>query len=108
MSEDETKKLTDRQLLELIRRDLADVKARLATVEAFVEDRSRDTRPLLGQIQKELTDTRTELSGRLETLEGEVKTIRRELGLLREDIRNERLARVESAERIEDLERKPS
>jgi hypothetical protein len=85
MSEDETKKLTDRQLLELIRRDLADVKPRLATVEAFVEDRSHDTRPLLGQIQKELTDTRTELSGRLETLEAEVKTIRRELSLLRED-----------------------
>jgi hypothetical protein len=72
MREDETKKLSDRQLLEQISRGLA-------PVEAFVDDRQRDTRPLLGEIQKEIAEFRAEF------LEFK-QEMRHELRMLREDL----------------------
>jgi len=114
MTEENTKDLTDSEKLNLILADLAvlknemaDVKSRLVKVEAFVDDRSRDTRPKLEMIHKEVADIRAEFGERLIAIEREVKTIRRELGLLREDIRNERLERVELEERVSSLEGKP-
>jgi hypothetical protein len=74
---------------------------RLAALEARGDDRARETRPLLDQIIKEMVTTR-------ETLEQEIRIIRREIGLLREDMRNERMARAELGERIDDLERRPN
>jgi hypothetical protein len=91
MSDDETKKLSDRQLLEQISR-------RLAAVESFVEDRSRDTRPLLGQIQKELADFRGEFLDFKQEM-------RHELRMLREDLTAERKQRLVLEDRIEELER---
>jgi hypothetical protein len=88
------------------------VLSRLAALEA---QGANMTRPLLNQLIQEMTQTRDVLTerldgmdGRLAALEQESKIIRRELGLLREDIRNERIARVELAERVEQLEQRPS
>jgi hypothetical protein len=52
MSEDETKKLTDRQLLEQI----------AARPQRIEDDRARETKPLLGEIRKELADFRAEMA----------------------------------------------
>jgi chromosome segregation ATPase len=104
----DTADLTDREILQAILR-------RLDALEARADDRARETRPLLDQIIKETVTTRETLSermdgieARLDAIERESKTIRREMGLLREDIRGERLHRAELAERIEDLERRPN
>jgi chromosome segregation ATPase len=93
----DTADLTDRELLQAILR-------RLDGLEALVDDRLKDTRPLWQGINQRLE--RIEAS--LEVIERESKTARREMGLLREDIRGERLHRAELAERIEDLERRPN
>lgn len=45
----------------LVRAELASLGARLVKVEAFVEDRSRDTRPMLDKIYKEVADLRIEM-----------------------------------------------
>jgi archaellum component FlaC len=93
--------LSDRQLLEAIRRDLALVSARLSKVESFVDDRSRDTRPMLGEIQREITEMRAEFRE-------EIRDIRHELRMIREDMAAEHKRRVDLLGRVEDLERRPS
>lgn len=107
MTEENTKGLTTDEKLDLILAELVDLRNWRTKVEAFIDDRSRDTRPKLELIHKEVADIRTEFGERLVAIEREVKTIRRELGLLREDIRNERLERVELEERVSSLEGKP-
>lgn len=96
-----TADLTDREVLERILR-------RLETLEAKSDDRARETRPLLDHLIKEMIETRESLAERMAALEQESKNIRRELGLLREDIRHERLERAELAERVDDMERRPN
>ncbi len=108
MSEDPTKNLTTDEKLDLIISDLADVKARLGKVEAFVEDHQRDTRPLLNLIHKELADTRvemraefTEVKGRLMDLERKFEAMASEYFGIRANIRV-------LEERVSGIERKPS
>lgn len=98
MTDDITKDLSDSDKLNLILTRLTALESRMGALET---DRARDTRPLLGEIRKEMQDG-------FARLEEESKRTRREIGMLREDARNERLARVELAERVEDLERRPS
>jgi hypothetical protein len=88
-----TEDLSDRQLLLL----LFD---RVARLEASAEDRARETRPLWQRLDGQVTG----LIAGVQDLKGEIKLIRREIGLMREDIRNERLERVALAERVADLE----
>lgn len=114
MAEDITKDLTDGEKLNLILAELAELRAWRAKVDAFIEGRSRDTRPKLEMIHKEIVDTRLEARERFDqaevrmtSMEKEIKTLRREVGLLREDLWSERKERVELAERVSALEQRP-
>ena len=69
--------------------------ARLIKVEAFVDDRSRDTRPKLDSIYKDVADIKEDLRATNHTLR-----------LFREDIWGERKERAGMEYRIELLERK--
>jgi chromosome segregation ATPase len=112
-------------MLRLVLADVRDIKARVAALEAgqaalqaTVDDRLRDTRPLWQEInarteriEEGQTDAAARLDrveARLDGIEQETRTIRRDIGFLREDIRNERIARAELAERVEELERRPN
>jgi hypothetical protein len=72
---------------------LEQILARLSSLEATVEDRLRDTRPLWKGFGE-----------RFDKLEEFMKDVRTDVRLLREDIRNERKERIELAERVEDIE----
>jgi len=81
---------------------------RLSTLEA---QGAKTTRPLLDQLIKEVIQTRETLTERLDgidaslaALEQEANIIRQELGLLREDVRNERMTSAEPADRVEQVE----
>ncbi len=54
MSEENTKDLTVDEKLDLLLAEMANVQMQLAKLEAFAEDRSRDTRPMLDKIHKKL------------------------------------------------------
>lgn len=91
MTDGITKDLSDSDQLNLIlsrltaiETDGREMKTRLTAIE---EDRARDTRPLLGEIRREMQDG-------FARLEEEGKSTRREIRMLREDARNERLARA--------------
>ena len=88
-SKELTKDLTDSEKLDVIL-------ARLVRVEAFIEDRARDTNPMLGRIYKEVADLNVSV-GRKE----------RDIQLLREDIKNERHERVILGQRGTTLENRP-
>lgn len=107
-TEDITKDLTDSDKLNMLLTQMAAFQTWQTKVDAFIDDRARDTKPLLGQILKEVQDGFARIEMRLSTVEEESKRTRREVGMLREDMRNERLARVELIERIEDLEQRPA
>jgi low affinity Fe/Cu permease len=100
-----TSDLTVDEKLDQVLRKLSDLDAKVATLES---QGTGTTRPLLDRILKEMIETRETLTERIAALEQESKTIRREMGLLREDIRGERLHRAELAERVEELERRPN
>lgn len=104
MTEEITKNLTADEKLDLILSRLDGIETRLAKVEVFVEDRSRDTRPMLDRIHKDLADTRVELA----EMRADVGDVKREIRLLREDMWNERKERVELAERVGRLDARPA
>ncbi len=108
MTDENTKDLTSDEKLDLILAELADLREWRAKVDAFIEDRLPDTRPLHERTVKEMIETRELLLERSASIEREVKTTRREIGLLREDIRNEQLERVELAERVSAIEQRPN
>ena len=92
-TKDLTEDLSDRQLL------LA-LLERVARLEAAEEERARETRPLWQRLDGQLTT----LLADMQDVKGDMKLARREIGLLREDIRNERMERAALAERVSDLE----
>jgi N-methylhydantoinase B/oxoprolinase/acetone carboxylase alpha subunit len=101
---DLTQDLSAVEMLRLVLADVRDIKARVSALEAgqaelraIVDDRLKDTRPIWQAINE-----------RTERIEEEIRRVRREMGLLREDIRGERMARVELAERVDEIERKPN
>ena len=67
--EEITKDLTDSENLTLILSELADMKIGRTKVDAFIEDRSRDTQPMLGKIHKEIADTRYEMREKFEQVD---------------------------------------
>ena len=100
MNEENTKDLstlTTDEKLNLLLSDMRDIKARLASLEAFAEDRSRDTRPMLERIHQEVAEQGQTLHA-----------LRRDVELFREDIFNERRARADLAARVTEIERRPS
>jgi hypothetical protein len=78
MTEENTKDLTDSEKLNLILAELADLREWRAKVDAFIDDRSRDTRPKLDLIIKELSDAREEIRDvvtRLDRIESRLETL---------------------------------
>jgi len=114
MNEDRTQELTkelsdSEKLAFLVEEALAnrawqqEVSARLAKVESFVEDRSRDTRPMLELIHKEVAD----LGQSVNHLKQSVRDIRGDIRIFREDAWREKHERQDLADRIEALEQRP-
>jgi hypothetical protein len=97
LTENLIKELTDSQKLNLILTDLADIKARLVKVEAFIDDKSRDTNPMLERIYKEVAEqTRS------------IREIRNELKLIHERLNYEGRERFDLEGRVAALESRPS
>jgi hypothetical protein len=82
MSENTTTNLTSDDKLNRILAELSYMKDRMMKVEAYVDDRSRDTRPLLGQMQKEIADFRVEVVAQIKEANSELKHINRKLDVL--------------------------
>jgi hypothetical protein len=107
MNEDSTAELTkdmsDSEKLAFIVAELianrewqADLSARMTKVETFVEERSRETRPILELILKEVAD-----------LSQSVKEIRIDLKLLHEERWKEKRERAELEARVTAVENRP-
>ena len=98
MNEENTKDLTVDEKLDLllaemafVKTELGSVQMRLVKVEAFVEDRSRDTRPMLDKIHKEVADTRVEVG----EVKSHLKRLERKWAVLNEDVMEVRIAQRE-------------
>jgi hypothetical protein len=112
MTDENTADLTTDELLRMI---LARLDRLEAQAQAQAEERANTTRPLLDRAIAEMIQTRemltehlAQVGERLAVVERETRIIRREIGLLREDIRNERMERVELAERVSAIEQRPN
>ncbi|MDQ3012814.1 MAG: hypothetical protein M3X11_19165 [Acidobacteriota bacterium] len=108
MNEESTKDLTIDEKLDMILSELAFLKAdfgaRLVKVEAFVEDRSRDTRPILDKIYKEVADLRIEVK----EVKDRVVRIDRKFDVLNSDVVELRSADREFEQRLTVIERQPA
>ena len=74
----------------------AEMSARLAKVEAFAEDRSRETRPIMERILKEIAD-----------LGQSVKEIRADIRILRDEDWRKKRELTELDDRVTTLESRP-
>lgn len=104
MNEDKTQELTkelsdSEKLAFLVEEAIAnrawqaEMRSRLEKVETFVDERSRETRPILELIVKEVAD-----------LGQSVKEIRTDLKLLRQEMWHEKRERADLEERVTTLE----
>ena len=103
-TKDLTKDLTDSEKLNLILAELGNIKSELADlrvwrakVDAFIEDRSHETRPILELIYKEIADLRQD-----------VKDLKVEMKLQHQDLWGQRKELVTLDERISALEQRPA
>lgn len=97
MTEDPTKELTPDEMLRMILE-------RLARLESQAEDRSRETRPKLDLIIKELSDAREEIRdvvARLDRIESRFET-------LAMDVVDVRAAQRRLGDRVSEIERRPN
>ncbi|MBL8192071.1 MAG: hypothetical protein JNK38_28935 [Acidobacteria bacterium] len=94
--EEITKDLTDSEKLNLILAELADMKIWRTKVDAFIEDRSRDTQPMLGKIHKEIADTRHEMRERFEKSDQRFNKIEEQLAVVSQD--SKKIARLVRAQ----------
>lgn len=85
--EEKTKNLTMDEKLDLVLTELADVKAPVVKLEAFAEERSRDTKPVLGQIHAHIANTRIEMRERFERVDERFRELEKPIALVREDAR---------------------
>ncbi len=111
MSEEKTKDLTsdeklDRILTELafVKSDLAFVKmdfgARLARLEAFAEDKSPDTRPMLDRIHKAVADLTVEVV----EVKSELMRLNRKWEVLNDDVMEVRVFNRDLNRRLDKIE----
>jgi hypothetical protein len=109
---DETKDLTaelsDSEKLDLLLRTALLLDTRVAKLEAFVEDRSRDTRPKLELIHKEIADTREEFRVELGEVKSRVIRIERKFDVLAQDNLDIRASQKEIERRMDKLEKIPA
>jgi hypothetical protein len=108
--EETTKDLSDSEMLDLILSRLSSVESRLAALE---EDRTRETRPKLDLIHKEIADMRIEMREGQARTEDQLEHVKTKLDLMVLDAADMRTvqhrlgARVSALERAE-IERRPS
>lgn len=110
MNDENTKDLTMNEKLDmvlaelgLVRSELAAAQTKLVRVEAFVEDRSRDTRPMLDKIYIEVADLRIEMKD----TKDRVVRIDRKFDVLNSDVVELRAADRDFEHRLTVLERQP-
>ena len=100
MNEENTKDRTVNEKLDVVLAELAFLKAdfgaRLAKVEAFIEDRSRDTRPMLDKVYKEVADIGIEVK----EIKDRVVRIDRKFDVLNSDVVELRSADREFEQRL--------
>lgn len=111
MTDDPTKDLTDGEKLNLILAKLSDVETRLARLEAQAEDRSRETRPKLDLIIKEVADVRADVNELKEgqnRLEKELRLMNRKFDALNKDMLTMKADLGDFDERLTELERRPN
>lgn len=95
--EEITKDLTDSEKLNLILAEFADFKIWRTKVDAFIEDRSRDTQPMLGKIHKEIADTRFEMREKFEQVDARFNKMEEQLTVVSEDAKKvARLVRAQN------------
>lgn len=104
MSEEKTKNLTSDEKLELILAELAlmksDFGARLARLEAFAEDKSRDTRPMLDKIHKAVADLTVEAV----EVKSELMRLNRKWEVLNDDVMEVRVFNRDLNRRLDKIE----
>jgi septal ring factor EnvC (AmiA/AmiB activator) len=103
MNGENSKDLTDSEKLDLILAELADLRTRVVKLEFFAEDRSRDTRPMLDRIHKEIADTHIEVK----EVKDRVIRMERKLDVLNSDVLELRAADREFEQRLTVIERQP-
>ena len=104
MSDIDTKNLSDSEKLNMILAELADLKTWRAKVDAFIEDRSRDTRPKLDLIHS-IVD---ELNEDMKIVKSDVREMKRRLETLAIDVLDVRGQQKDLDRRVSLLERNPS
>lgn len=100
MNDDITKDLTDSEKLNLILTRLTTVEDRLSRLE---DDRARETKPLLGEIRKEVSATRAdiaELSAGQGRIEAQLKHVDRKFNALTKDMMDLRAWQQELDDRV--------
>lgn len=95
--EEKTKDLTDSEKLNLILAELADFRILRTKVDAFIEDRSRDTQPMLGKIHKEIADTRLEMREKFGQVDERFSRVEEQLSNVSQDAKKvARLVRAQN------------
>jgi chromosome segregation ATPase len=108
MNDEPTQDLTDSEILRLLLADMRDVKARLSATE---DERALDTKPLLGEIRKEIAEARLEIAEVKEgqgRIEARMKHLEEKFEVFTLDIMDVRTAQRALNSRMTELERRPS
>jgi len=104
MAEENTKDLTDSEKLNLILAELADLKEWRAKVDAFIDDRSRDTRPLWEIIHAQTEKLIEQNALIVETL----RHVETKLNVLTIDVMDIRTVQQVMGARLSALEQRPN
>lgn len=99
-----TADLTTDEKLDRILAELVDVKTRLSALEAVAEDRTKETRPKLDLIIKEMSDLREEMRD----VRKELRSIDRAFATFASDHTRMRADIGDFDERLTELERRPN
>lgn len=95
--EEITKDLTDSEKLNWLIAEFSDMKSRIIKLEAFSEERSRDTQPMLGKIHKEIADNRLEMREKFEQVDARFNKMEVQLTVVSEDAKKvARLVRAQN------------
>jgi outer membrane murein-binding lipoprotein Lpp len=101
---DLTQDLSAVEMLRLVLSDVRDIKARVGALEAVVEDRLKDTRPIwqaINERTERIEEGQRDAAARLDRIERQLKVMTQDVMAVRTDQQ-----RIE--ERMDDLERRPN
>jgi hypothetical protein len=101
---DLTQDLTAVEMLRLVLADVRDIKARVGALEAIVEDRLKDTRPIwqtINQRTERIEEGQKDAAARLDRIE-------RQLRVMTQDVMAVRTDQQRIEDRMDKLERRPN